>query len=139
MISANHEVMSAHADPCGIEPFQAIALSRLAHQLKAEGAKIIHMEFGQPSTGAPAAAIARAHAVLGSDPMGYWASEALKERIARHYVEAYGVSVAADRIVLTCGASPALLLALSSAFRPGDRVAIARPGYVGDRSTLQAL
>ena len=57
-----------------IEPFQAIALSRLAHQLKADGARIIHMEFGQPSTGAPAAAIAEAHRVLDRDPMGYWAS-----------------------------------------------------------------
>jgi aspartate/methionine/tyrosine aminotransferase len=122
-----------------IEPFQAIALSRLAHQLKAEGASIIHMEFGQPSTGAPAAAIAEAHRVLDHDPMGYWASEALKQRIARHYAEAYGAVVDADRIVLTCGASPALVLALSSAFKPGDRVATARPGYVAYRNTLKAL
>mgnify|MGYP002146382314 CR=1 FL=1 len=39
-----------------VEPFRAITVSRLAHQLKAEGRSIIHMEFGQPSTGAPAAA-----------------------------------------------------------------------------------
>jgi aspartate/methionine/tyrosine aminotransferase len=122
-----------------IEPFQAIALSRLAHQLKAEGAKIIHMEFGQPSTGAPATAIAEAHRVLDRDPMGYWVSEALRERIARHYAEAYGVTVDPDRIVLTCGASPALVLALSSAFKPGDRVATARPGYVAYRNTMKAL
>ena len=122
-----------------IDPFQAIALSRLAHQLKAEGAKIIHMEFGQPSTGAPVAAIAEAHRVLDRDPMGYWQSDALKARIARHYAEAYGVAVDEDRIVLTCGASPALVLALSSAFAPGDRVAIARPGYVAYRNTLKAL
>jgi aspartate/methionine/tyrosine aminotransferase len=122
-----------------IEPFQAIALSRLAHQLKAEGARIIHMEFGQPSTGAPAAAIAEAHRVLDGDPMGYWASEALRERIARHYAETQGVSVDADRIILTCGASPALVLALSSAFKPGDRIATARPGYVAYRNTLKAL
>src|ERR1700759_379121 len=118
-----------------IEPFPAIALSRLADQLKAEGARIIHMEFGQPSTGAPAAAIAEAHRVLDRDPMGYWQSEPLKARIAKHYAEAYGVTVDPDRIVLTCGASPALLLALSSAFKPGDRVATARPGYVAYRNT----
>ena len=35
-----------------VEPFRAISLSRLAHQLKSEGRSIIHMEFGQPSTGA---------------------------------------------------------------------------------------
>ena len=122
-----------------IEPFQAIALSQLAHRLKAAGASIIHMEFGQPSTGAPAAAIAVAHAVLDSDPMGYWQSEALKARIARHYAQAYGVTVDPGRIVLTCGASPALVLALSSAFKPGDRVVTARPGYVAYRNTLKAL
>jgi len=122
-----------------IDPFQAVAISRLAHQLKAAGAAIIHMEFGQPSTGAPAAAIAEAHRVLDTDPMGYWVSEALKARIARHYAEAYGVSLDPDRIVLTCGASPALVLALSSAFKPGDRVATARPGYVAYRNTMKAL
>ena len=38
-----------------IDPFYAIGLSVLARRLESEGAKIIHMEFGQPSTGAPAA------------------------------------------------------------------------------------
>ncbi|PVM82976.1 pyridoxal phosphate-dependent aminotransferase [Caulobacter endophyticus] len=122
-----------------IEPFHAIGISRLAHQLKGEGASIIHMEFGQPSTGAPAPAIARAHQVLDTDGMGYWESPALKARIARHYQEAYGVSIEAERVVLTCGASPALVLALSSAFSPGDRVALARPGYVAYRNSLKAL
>ena len=70
-----------------IEPFHAIAISRLAHELTAQGRSIIHMEFGQPSTGAPAAAIAAAHHVLDTDPMGYWENPRLKERIARHYLE----------------------------------------------------
>ena len=122
-----------------IEPFHAIAISRLAHQLKQEGRSIIHMEFGQPSTGAPKAAIAAAHHVLDTDGMGYWESPALRDRIARHYAETYGVTVEPERIVLTCGASPALVLALLSAFQPGDRVALARPGYVAYRNTLKAL
>ena len=46
-----------------IEPFRAIAISRIAHQLKTEGRSIIHMEFGQPSTGAPPAAIAAAQPI----------------------------------------------------------------------------
>ena len=126
--------MSTH-----IEPFHAIAVSRLAHALKAEGRSIIHMEFGQPSTGAPRAAIAAAHAVLDRDGMGYWESPALKDRLAEHYRESYGLSVDPDRFILTCGASPALVLALSSRFNPGDRVALARPGYVAYRNTLKAL
>ena len=122
-----------------IDPFHAIAISRLAHELKGEGRSIIHMEFGQPSTGAPKAAIAAAHHVLDTDGMGYWESPALRSRIARHYQERYGVTVESDRIILTCGASPALVLALLSAFSPGDRVALARPGYVAYRNTLKAL
>jgi len=47
-----------------ISPFQAIAISRRAHEMKAEGRRILHMEFGQPSTGAPGAAIAAAHETL---------------------------------------------------------------------------
>ena len=125
--------------PTQIEPFHAIAVSRLAHVLKAEGRAIIHMEFGQPSTGAPRAAIAAAHAVLDSDGMGYWESPALKARLAQHYKETYGIAVDPDRFILTCGASPALVLALISRFNPGDRVALARPGYVAYRNTLKAL
>jgi aspartate/methionine/tyrosine aminotransferase len=122
-----------------IEPFQAIAISRLAHALKAEGRSVIHMEFGQPSTGAPRAAIARAHEVLDTDGLGYWESPPLKARLARHYAESYDVAVQPDQFILTCGASPALVLALSSTFAPGDRVALARPGYVAYRNTLKAL
>lgn len=123
----------------GIEPFRAIAISRLAHALKAEGRSIIHMEFGQPSTGAPAAAIARAHQVLDSDRMGYWESPLLKARIAQHYQDRYGITVAPERLLLTCGASPALVLALTSRFAPGDRIAMARPGYVAYRNTVRGL
>ena len=122
-----------------IEPFHAIAISRLAHALKAEGRSIIHMEFGQPSTGAPAAAIATAHQVLDTDGLGYWESPALKARLARHYLDTYGVTVAPDQFILTCGASPALLLALISSFEPGARIAMARPGYVAYRNTVKAL
>jgi aspartate/methionine/tyrosine aminotransferase len=97
------------------------------------------MEFGQPSTGAPAKAIAVAHQVLDTDPMGYWESPALKERIARHYGERHGIAVDPEQIILTCGASPGLVLALTCLFRPGARVATARPGYVAYRNNLKAL
>ncbi|SEJ13332.1 Aspartate/methionine/tyrosine aminotransferase [Sphingobium sp. AP50] len=122
-----------------IDPFHAIAISREAHALEAAGRSILHMEFGQPSTGAPAEAIAVAHQVLDTDPMGYWESPALKERIARHYGERHGVAVDPEQIILTCGASPGLVLALTCLFRPGARVATARPGYVAYRNNLKAL
>ncbi len=129
--------IASRADP--VQPFHAIAISRLARTLEAQGRSIIHMEFGQPSTGAPAAAIARAQAVLASDPGSYWESEALKARIARLYQDRHGLAVDPERIILTCGASPALVLALTAAFRPGDVVACARPGYIAYRNNLAAL
>lgn len=122
-----------------IDPFHAIAISREAHALEEQGRSILHMEFGQPSTGAPAEAIAVAHRVLDTEPMGYWESTALKQRIARHYADRHGVAVDAEQVLLTCGASPGLVLALTSLFPPGARVATARPGYVAYRNTLKAL
>lgn len=122
-----------------VDPFYAISISGLAQRLKAEGRSIIHMEFGQPSTGAPKAAIAAAHAVLDSEAMGYWESAPLKARIVRHYAETYGVTLEPTQITLTSGASPALVLALSSTFKPNDVIAMARPGYVAYRNTVKAL
>lgn len=122
-----------------IDPFHAMTISALAHKLAADGRSIIHMEFGQPSTGAPQKAIERAQHVLATDPMGYWESQPLKERIVQHYQDTYGVSLTADQIILTCGASPALVLALTVSFVPGARVALARPGYVAYRNVLRAL
>lgn len=97
------------------------------------------MEFGQPSTGAPAAAIAAAHRVLDHDPMGYWESQPLKERIALHYAERHQRAIDPERIFLTNGASPALVLALTARFEPGARIAFARPGYVAYRNVTRGL
>lgn len=122
-----------------IDPFRAIAVSGIAHRLKAEGRSVIHMEFGQPSTGAPAAAIAAAHRVLDNDPMGYWQSPELKDRIVQHYADWYGVTIKPTQVILTNGASPGLVMALNMSFNPGDRVAFARPGYVAYRNNCRAL
>jgi aspartate/methionine/tyrosine aminotransferase len=118
---------------------EKFALPRDAEVRPRRSACSIHMEFGQPSTAAPAAAIARAQQVLDSDNMGYWESTPLKQRLARHYQDSYGVTVDPSRFILTGGALPALVLVLSSMFSPGDRVAMARPGYVAYRNTLKAL
>jgi aspartate/methionine/tyrosine aminotransferase len=122
-----------------IDPFHAISIGELAYALQAQGRSVIHMEYGQPSTGAPAAAIAVAHRVLDADPMGYWENPKLKARIAQLYADEHGVSVVPEQVILTCGASPALVLALSTLFAPGARVALARPGYVAYRNVLKAL
>ena len=126
-------------NPADVEPFHAMALSRAAHQIEASGRPVFHMEFGQPSTGAPPRAIAAAHARLDSEPGGYWESQPLRERIAALYAERHGLDIAADRILLTCGASPALTLAIAGLFSPGDSIAFVRPGYVAYRNAIKAL
>lgn len=125
--------------PAAIEPFYAIDLSIRARELADQGRDIIHMEFGQPSAGAPRKAVEAARAALDTVVPGYWQSQQLKQRLARQYSEAHGVEIAPSQVFLTCGASPALVLALSCAFSPGDRIAIARPGYVAYRNTLKGL
>jgi aspartate/methionine/tyrosine aminotransferase len=122
-----------------VEPFHAVAINRLAHDLARRGVDVIHMEVGQPSAGAPQAALAAAAHAMRSDKLGYWESGALKERIARHYADWYGVEVSPERVVLTPGASGALLLAFTVLLEPGDRVAMGRPGYPAYRNVLRAL
>ena len=55
----------------------------------------------------------RLHGSLGVRP--------LRERIARHYRDAYGVSVAPERIIVTTGSSAGFVLAFLSLFDPGQR------------------
>ena len=127
-------------EPLGerVEPFRAMAIGQRARELEAAGRSIIHMEFGQPSTGAPKAALAAVRDALERDPPGYWESLPLRDRIARLYRERHGIALDPARILLTCGASPALLLALLARFEAGDRIAFARPGYTAYRNTTLA-
>jgi aspartate/methionine/tyrosine aminotransferase len=122
-----------------VAPFYAVEINRLANARERAGLPVIHMEVGQPSAGAPAAAIAAGHRALAECPQGYWESEALADRIDAHYRDVYGISPGPSRIVLTMGASAALVLAMSVLFSPGARVALPRPGYPAHRNALHAL
>jgi aspartate/methionine/tyrosine aminotransferase len=122
-----------------VQPFHAVDINRLAHALARCGADVIHMEVGQPSAGAPAAALDAAGRALRTERLGYWESGALKERIARHYRDWYGLELEPSRVILTPGASGALLLAFAVLLDAGDRVAMGRPGYPAYRNVLQAL
>ena len=122
-----------------VTPFYAVEINRIANARERQGLPVIHMEVGQPSAGAPASAIEEGHRALAGCPQGYWESAALAERLERHYREAYGLDVAAGRILLTMGASAALVLAMSVLFSRGDRIAVPRPGYPAHRNVLLAL
>jgi aspartate/methionine/tyrosine aminotransferase len=99
------------------------------------------MEVGQPAASAPSRAIAAARAAL-SGPLRYTETlgiPSLRARIARHYHERYGVTVDADRVIVTTGSSAGFILAFLALFEPGDRVAVAVPGYPPYRHILKAL
>ena len=104
---------------------------------------IIRMEVGQPSTGAPRGAAEAAIRALNSGaPLGYteaFGLISLRERIARHYLDHYGLVVPARRIAVTMGASGAFPLAFLAAFDPGDAIAMAAPFYPPYANILQAL
>jgi aspartate/methionine/tyrosine aminotransferase len=104
---------------------------------------VIRMEVGQPGTGAPAGAVAAVQAALRSGhPLGYteaFGLRSLRERIAGHASGWYGVSLPAERIAVTVGASGAFPLAFLAAFDRGDRVAMAAPFYPPYVNILTAL
>ncbi len=129
---------SARSD---VPPFIVMDVIAAATRIEAAGGRVIHMEVGQPAAPAPQTAIAAAREALGG-PLRYTESlgiRPLRERIARHYGETYGIEIAADRVVVTTGSSAAFILAFLSMFEPGDRVAIASPGYPPYRHILAAL
>jgi aspartate/methionine/tyrosine aminotransferase len=125
-----------------VPPFMVMDVMAAAARIEAAGGRVVHMEVGQPAVGAPTAALAAARAALGTGPLGYTEAlgiPALRARIARHYKEVWGVPVDADRIVVTTGSSSGFILAFLALFEPGDRVAIANPGYPPYRHILTAL
>lgn len=125
--------------PADLAPFHAVSIGNLAFKLASEGRSIIHMEYGMPSARPPQSAELAAKNAIDQGVPGYWESPVLQEKIATRYQALYGLSIDPGRIFLTCGASPALVLALSVLFNQGDHVAIARPGYVAYRNTMKGL
>jgi len=107
------------------------------------GGKVIRMEVGQPGTGAPAGAVAAAQAALAAaGSLGYteaFGLPRLRERIASHIIDWYGIDISPSRVAVTVGASGAFPLAFLAAFDVGDRVAMAAPFYPPYVNILAAL
>ncbi len=125
-----------------VDPFIVMDVMEQARQREAMGHSVIHMEVGQPGTGAPRLAREAAARAILDDPLGYTVAlgmPALRERIARLYRDWYGIEVSAERIVVTSGSSAAFLLAFLALFDPGDRVATVAPGYPSYRNIFKAL
>ena len=123
--------------------FLAMAVLSATRELEAEGADIIHLEVGQPSTPPPPAVTdALAASLAATATHGYslaFGEMPLRQRIAAHYDDFYGHSVSADRIVITPGSSLGFALAFLAAFDRGDRIAITTPGYPAYRNLMVSL
>ena len=125
-----------------VPAFIVMDVMQAAADREASGRDVLHMEVGQPSTGAPRGVIEAAKQALEADVLGYTLAlgiDPLRRRIAQHYRDAYGVEVPHGRIAVTVGSSGAFLLTFLAAFDPGDRVAILRPGYPCYRNILSTL
>jgi aspartate/methionine/tyrosine aminotransferase len=125
-----------------VPPFMVMDVMAAAALLEAKGARVVHMEVGQPAAPAPATAIAAAQAALVYGRIGYTETlgiPSLRARIARHYADTYDLALDPARVVVTTGSSGGFILAFLALFEPGDRVALANPGYPPYRHILSAL
>ncbi len=125
-----------------IKSFIAMDMLRAANEMADAGEDVIHLEVGQPGTAAPKTALAAAHKALDTDALGYTVglgADALRERIALHYGETYGIDLSPSRVVITAGASGGFIMAFLALFDAGDTVALGSPGYPAYRNILDSL
>lgn len=125
-----------------VAPFYAMEVLKAANEIAAAGVDVLHLEVGEPTTGAPRGVVEAAKRAMDTTHLGY--TEALgvaplREAIAGYYESAYGVDVDPARVIVTMGSSGAFLLAFTAAFDVGDRIAIATPGYPAYHNILTAL
>src|SRR5579883_3325788 len=125
-----------------VPPFMVMDVMAAAARIEAAGGHVVHMEVGQPAAPAPRAAIAAAQAALARHRLGYTEAlgiSSLRARIARHYAQRHAIEIDPKRIVITTGSSAGFVMAFLALFDPGDRVAVAVPGYPPYRHILKAL
>jgi len=125
-----------------VPPFAVMEIIAEANRRRAAGEPVLNLCAGEPSSGAPAVVRERARELLAADALGYTeatGTPALRLALAGHYRRWYDVDLDPRRIAVTTGSSGGFVLAFLAAFEPGDRVALACPGYPAYRNTLTAL
>jgi len=125
-----------------IEPFHVMALLARARELEAQGRSIIHMEIGEPDFPTPEPVCRAGMRVIEKGELYYTPAPGLpqlREAIAAYYRSRYGVELSPARILVTTGASAALLLACAVLIDPGDEVLLADPGYPANRHFVRLM
>lgn len=125
-----------------IQSFEVMDVLARAHALEAAGRRVVHMEIGEPDFTAPEPVVEAAVKALRGGLTAYTPSlgiAPLREAIANHYRERFGVAVSPARIAVTAGASGGLLLVLALYVEPGDEFLVPDPGYPGYRHFVRAF
>ncbi|WP_279386406.1 pyridoxal phosphate-dependent aminotransferase [Parazoarcus communis] len=125
-----------------IQPFHVMELLRRARELEAAGRDIIHMEVGEPDFPTPQPIVEAASRFIANGAVHYTPGlglPALREAIARFYHDRFGADVAPERIIITSGASGALMLALAATTNPGDEWLLPDPGYPSNRHLVRSF
>jgi aspartate/methionine/tyrosine aminotransferase len=125
-----------------IQPFHVMEVQTAARALEAAGRNVVHMEIGEPDFPTPQPVIDAARAAIAAGDIYYTSAlglPALREAIARHYVDHYGVDVAPERIIVTAGSSAALLLVMALIVNRDERILLADPGYPCNRTFIRLL
>ncbi|MFQ5894942.1 MAG: pyridoxal phosphate-dependent aminotransferase [Nitrospinota bacterium] len=125
-----------------IQPFLVMDILARAQALEAQGREVIHLEIGEPDGPTPEPIVRAAAEALRRGETHYTHAMGLpelREAIARHYRESYGVEVEAERVLVTSGTSPAMLLALSLLLEPGDEAILTDPHYACYPSFIRYL
>ncbi len=125
-----------------VEPFLAMEFAKRAAALEAGGRSIVRMNIGEPDFGAPPAVLRAASEAARELRLTYTGAlglSELREAIAAFHLRAHGVRVDARRVVVTAGASAALLLATAALVDPGDEVLVADPSYPCNRQLLSGF
>jgi aspartate/methionine/tyrosine aminotransferase len=120
-----------------ISPFHVMDILAQAKRLETQGKDIIHMEVGEPDFDSPQPIIEAGIAALKAGRTHYTPAlglPELREAIAGWYETRYQVKVSANRIIVTPGASGALLLVMGALLEQGKNVLLADPGYPCNRN-----
>jgi aspartate/methionine/tyrosine aminotransferase len=125
-----------------IEPFRVVEVLARATELASRGADIVHMAAGEPdfSTAAPIIEAGRAALARGETHYSQAAGiPQLREALSRYYEQTYGLDIAPSRILVTPGASGALLLIAALLMNPGDGMLMTDPGYPCNRHFMRLV
>ncbi|KGK42333.1 aminotransferase [Nitrincola sp. A-D6] len=125
-----------------IESFKVMDLLKRARELEAQGCDVVHLEVGEPdfATAEPVAEAAIAAIRAGRTQYTPAAGiPELRDAIAEYYQTRYGLRIDPAQVLVTPGASGALLLAFALLADAGQTFMMSDPGYPCNRQFLRFL